>query len=106
MIKKWKRYCPECKKEIFHTEKWVRDKFVKLNKKCKSCGSYNKGKHLSLITKEKLRNASKGKSLTIKTRLKMSVSQTGRKHSEETKQKMSQKGNGMYGIHRYNDLNP
>lgn len=103
---KWKRNCPGCNKEIFHTKKWVRDKFDKLQKKCKSCGSYNKGKILDLSVKEKISNANRGMIRSLEARMKMSISQTGRKHTEETKQKMSKDGNGMYGVHRYDTQNP
>jgi hypothetical protein len=104
--KRWMRNCPICNKEIFHTERWVRNKFQKINKKCKSCGAYNKGKSLSLLTKQKLRISQTGKIASIETRQKMSVSQSKRKHPESVKLKMRGSGNGMYGVHRYDTKNP
>lgn len=41
-----------------------------------------------------------------KAREKMAVSQSKRKHPESVKQKMCGTGNGMYGVHRYDHLNP
>jgi hypothetical protein len=102
--KQWSRICPTCKKSILHTEKWVRNKFERLKKKCKSCsitGIIRSDKHCINLS-----ISNSGKKVSLKTRLKMSISQTGRKHSISTKEKMSGKNNGMYGIHRYQDLNP
>lgn len=47
-----------------------------------------------------------GRHPSEKSRQKMSVSQRGRKHHEKTLEKMRGNGNGMYGVHRYNNLNP
>ncbi len=106
-VRKWMRICPKCEKELYHTEKWVRNKFVKLNKHCKSCSNNNKIRGCLLeSTKKKLSMCQKGRRHSLSTVLKMSKSHTGRKHSDETKRKMSGENNGMYGVHRYGKLNP
>lgn len=105
--KVWKRICPKCGKTLYHTEKWVRDRFVRLNKNCGSCSNHNKVRGGLLgSTKQILSIQRKGKRPSLSARLNMSKSQIGRKHSEETKRKMSGENNGMYDIHRYGKLNP
>lgn len=100
------RNCPRCHKEILYGEVWYRNKQERLGTICKSCSNHNKGKSLPLSVKQKIGNAKKGKIASIETRQKMSISQTGRKHPENVKQKMKGCGNGMYGVHRYNNKNP
>jgi hypothetical protein len=105
--KKWKRNCPDCGKEIFHTEKWVRNKFIKLNKLCIKCNqkgnrSSHFGKRLSEETKRKISFSLKGaksywfgKRLSEETIEKIRKSKIGKKMPENVKRILmeSNKGN-------------
>lgn len=102
--KKWKRQCPSCNKDIYHTECWVRNKSEKLSKKCKSCAL--KGRVVSVETRLLQSKSFKGRKVSDKTRKNMSIAQTGRKHSIETRLKMCGSNNGMYGVYRTGDKNP
>ncbi len=56
---------------------------------------WNKGKHPSMVTINKLRLANLGKKASEQTRIKMNNSHLGKKHTEESKKKISN-NNGMF----------
>lgn len=103
---KLSRNCPRCHKEILYGELWYRNKQERLGTICKSCSNHNKGKPLPLSVKQKIGSVKRGKIASIETRQKMSISQSKRKHPENVKLKLRGRGNGMYGVHRYNTQNP
>jgi hypothetical protein len=50
--KNWKRNCPKCKCDIFHVEKWTRDKFEREERKCRNCSKHEdvSGKTFGYLT--------------------------------------------------------
>ena len=84
------RFCPNCCKEVFHTNKYSFDRAVKKNLKCKDCTAKSKDR------KEKISKAMSGKNnywygktLSEDHKTKLVNAHLGSKHSESTKQKMS-----------------
>lgn len=105
--KKYKRLCPTCGDDIYHTNIKNRNRAEKKKQNCNSCaqkliqcGENNNmfGKKHSDATKKKIREKRKLQTITEESRDKMSVSQKkrleeynhwlGRKHKKETKDKM------------------
>ena len=108
---KFKRICPECKREIIHTNKYFC--LYSINKLCMSCsrkGNKNGmcGKHHSDETKKKIKEKRKNQVFSKETReklskifskrilsedwkKKLSMSNTGKKRSEETKRKIRER---------------
>lgn len=84
---KYTKLCPICRREMAYTSREIFNASIKRNKCCNSCK--NKGRHPS----EEIRN-------------RMSVSHIGFKHTDAHKQKITEKGNPMYGVHRYDELAP
>lgn len=84
---KWTRRCPQCNDVLEYGTAGNRNLANRENRLCRSCTF--SGRHPSDATRRR-----------------MSSSQTGRKHSDATLSKMRGSGNGMYGVHRYDNLNP
>ena len=74
--KKFFRDCPSCSKKVGYTTSCNRDRSVKLNNLCRSCG--HKGKHHSAETKAKMSAAKKGKTLTTEHRAKIGAAHKGK----------------------------
>ena len=88
--KQYSRKCPNCEKEIFHTELNNCNFAHKLKRICKSCAQKNKV--FSVETKHKMSLKKLGKSLSSKHIKNISNSLSGIKkqpHSKESKFKMS-----------------
>lgn len=95
----WKKNCPECKKEIIYSNKWILETSIKKNVVCKKCsaktnvGCFKRGyatrtgKYHSDETKEKIKKSKLGQKHTEETRKKMSS--TKLQMSDETKKRMS-----------------
>lgn len=81
------RRCPRCKMLLTYSSIGNLNLAIKKNCSCRSC-------------------TFSGKSFSHETRQKMSISHRGLKHTDVHKRKIRGPGNPMYGIHRYDKLNP
>jgi len=81
------RKCPQCNDILTYSSIGNKNFAERQKRLCRSCTFF--GRHPS-----------------DSTRHKMSESQSKRRHPESVKQKMRGSRNGMYGVHRYDNLNP
>jgi len=129
----WKRKCPTCSKELHYKKKWAFQQAEKYNTKCSSCGKLSNpimdkyvrncpicNKELEYKRKDSYYTALKanssckrckqlGKKMSEETKRKLSVAHKGKPghpHTAQHRQKITEAGNPMYGVHRYDELNP
>lgn len=119
--KKWKRNCPKCNREVFHTQKKNRNRAEMLGKVCLSCANSgennpNYGVITSEITKERIRQNMPDRRGNLNPAKKSDVREKIRKtklgktweqiYGEDVAQRMrlerstrySGEGNPMYGV--------
>ena len=98
-MKKWKRKCPKCGKEIPYSTKRAKVRAEKRNTNCRLCASWNKGIPRTEEEKKKISESNKGKKRSEETKLKISDNNAyywkGKKHSEESKKKSSESNKGQ-----------
>lgn len=87
IIQSYSRKCPKCNVLLTYSSIGNLNLATKKNCCCRSC-------------------TSSGRSPSPETRKKMSISHNGFKHTDVHKRKIKGAGNPMYGIHRYDNLNP
>ena len=84
------RNCPDCQSEIEYGSKDAYYAGLKRNGRCKKCQQC--GKKVSKETGLKISRSKRGK--------------PGHPHTKEHRKKIQGRGNAMYGVHRYGELNP
>ena len=126
----WKRNCPTCGKELHYKKKWAFQQAEKRNGKCFSCMNlkvpvlekYTKlcprcNREMTYLSREVFLHSvaqnrccnnckNKGRHPSEITRKKMGAAHVGLKHTEQHRENIRGQGNPMYGVHRYDELNP
>lgn len=99
-LKKWKKYCPNCEKEISYVSKKNLLRSIKNNSWCRSCGiiKIKDARSKQIITEEHKSAISKtltGRKRSKKVCEKIRQANIGKTLSKETKQKISKTKSGI-----------
>ena len=129
----WIRPCPRCHKQLSYSDRYKFERAVKSNFECSKCCNAvvldqevyyrtcpqcsrpikHKDKHSFYLGKREGWKCAKCRHIGIKhtdeSKRKLSIAHKGKPghpHTAQHRQKITEAGNPMYGVHRYDELNP